>query len=108
MIASGAGGAAVIVGAVLGALARNKRDAAIAICGDDGVCDTAADTSRANALLAASRTRGNVSTVLFAAGGAAIAAGAFLWLTGRDPTTRIALAPVIAPATIGVAWGGRF
>jgi tetratricopeptide (TPR) repeat protein len=108
VIAAGAGGAFLIGGGVLGALARSKRNAAYEVCGHDGVCDTAEDASRANALLKASRTRGNVSTVLFALGGAGLVTGAVLWLTGRDASAHTAFAPVIAPSSIGVAWEGGF
>ncbi|HEY0990742.1 MAG TPA: hypothetical protein VGD80_27000, partial [Kofleriaceae bacterium] len=108
VIAGAAGSAGVIGGAVFGLLARSKRNAAIAICGDDRTCDTAEDTSRANALLAASRTRGTAATVLFVIGGAGIATGAVLWFTDRGSRTGSALAPVIAPSTVGIAWGGRF
>jgi tetratricopeptide (TPR) repeat protein len=107
VIAAGAGGAFLIGGGVLGVLARSKRNAAYDVCGHDGVCDTAEDASQANALLKASRTRGNGSTVLFALGGAGVVTGAVLWLTGRD-ATHTAFAPVIAPSSVGMAWEGRF
>jgi len=108
VIAAGAGGALAIGGTIFGVLARSKRDEALAICGDDRRCDTADDTSRGNALMAASRTRGTAATVLFVLGGAGVATGAVLWFTGRESTGSSALAPVIAPSTVGVTWGGRF
>jgi hypothetical protein len=108
MIAAGAGGAMVLGGAVFGALARGRRNDALAICGDDRRCDSAEDTSRANALMAASRARGTAATVLFVLGGAGVATGAVLWFTNRESPARSALAPVIAPSLLGVAWGGQF
>jgi hypothetical protein len=108
VMAGAAGGAGVIGGAVFGLLARSKRNAAIAICGDDRTCDSAEDTSHANALLAASRARGTAATVLLVIGGAGIATGAVLWFTDRGSRTGSALAPVIAPSTVGIAWRGRF
>jgi hypothetical protein len=108
LITAGAGGAVLVTGAVFGVLARSKRDSALAICGEDGHCDSADDTARANGLMTASRMRGNVATVLFAVGGAGVVAGVILMVTGREAPTRTTLAPVIAPSAIGLAWGRQF
>jgi hypothetical protein len=108
IIAGAAGGAAVVAGTLFGALARNKRDDAVAICGDDGVCDTIEDAMRANSRLSASRTRGNLSTAMFTLGGLGLATSAILWFTGRDQAMRSAVAPVIAPSIVGVTWEGGF
>ncbi len=74
-----------------------------------GECATAADTARANSLLDASRTRGNISTALFVVGGAAVATGAFLFFTAHDDTApRAAFAPVVTDTQVGLAVGGAF
>jgi hypothetical protein len=108
-IAAGAGSAALIGGLVFGGLARTKLDDATQICGGDHRCDTSDELARANALLAQSRTRGTVSTVLVAAGVAGLAASAALWWTGRRADApRIAVAPVVSRDSFGVALGAAY
>jgi len=108
-IAAGAGSGAVIGGLVVGSLARSKLDAATRICGADHRCDDSADLARANALLAQSRTRGNVATLLVVVGVAGLGTGAALWWTGRhDDAPRAAVAPVVGPDGIGAAVAGVF
>jgi hypothetical protein len=105
-IAAGAGGAALIGGLVFGGLARTKLNDATQICGADHRCDTSDDLARANALLAQSRTRGTVSTVLVGAGIAGVAASAVLWWTGRRADApRTAVAPFVSRDSFGVALG---
>jgi hypothetical protein len=108
-ITAAGGGAVLAGGLVFGGLARSKRNAATAICGSDRVCDTAADTQRANALLAQSRTRGTASTVLVAIGAAGLATSGVLWWLGRrGDAAQTAIAPVAGPGTVGLALGGAF
>lgn len=108
VIVGAAGAASLIGGGVFGVLAKSKRDAARDLCGSDGVCDSEADTKRANADLKTSRLRGTFSTVLFGVGGAGIAIGAVLWFTAKPRSSASALAPVVTPSSVGVAWGGSF
>jgi len=115
-IVAGVGVAGVAAGAVTGLMAMGKSSDAKAICANDGPC---ADRSAVDASESA-RTLGLVSTVAFAAGGVALAAGLALVFTapsaGEDtgaksaasarPTVRIA--PTAAPTGGGFTVVGVF
>jgi hypothetical protein len=108
-VAAGAGGASLIGGLVFGGLARSKRNDAIKICGTDRQCDSASDLTRANDLLAQSRTRGTVSTVLVITGASGLVISGALWLSGRrDEASRMAVAPVVSRDAVGLAFGTLF
>ncbi|HEX3762143.1 MAG TPA: tetratricopeptide repeat protein [Kofleriaceae bacterium] len=109
LVAAGAGGASLIGGLVFGGLARSKRNAAIKICGTDHQCDSASDLARADALLAQSRTRGTVSTVLVITGASGLVISGALWLSGRRyEGSRIAVAPVVSRDAVGLGFGTVF
>jgi tetratricopeptide (TPR) repeat protein len=78
--AMAAGGAALVTGVVYGALASSKWKDAKAVCGGT-TCTSQADADRASALGDQARSKANVSTVLFAAGGVIAAVGVVLWVT---------------------------
>lgn len=108
-IAAGAGGASMVGGLVFGGLARSKRNEAIKLCGTDHQCDSAGDLKRANDLLAQSRTRGTVATVLVIAGASGLVISGALWLTGRRyEAPRTAVAPVVSRDAVGLAFGTVF
>jgi len=105
----GIGGAGVVgigVGAAFGWIAKSKLDES-----NDGPCDatdhcsTAGRTLRHDAGSAAT-----VSTIAFAAGGAALAAGLVIYLTApRGPASSgLALAPLASPGGGGGVLEGRF
>jgi len=110
-IVAGAGGGALIGGLVFGGLARQKLTAAEAICGTNHQCASPGDAVRANELAAQSRMRGNVSTVLTAAGAVGVVTGAILWWTrpAPDAAPRTAVVtPIVLPSAIGVTLEGAF
>lgn len=107
-IAAIGGGVALIGGLGIGSLASSKLDQATAICGPDHRCDSPGDTERANALLAESRTRGDISTALVVVGVAALATSAALWWHNRDADgSGVAIAPIVSAHGVGIALGGR-
>lgn len=101
------GGASLIAGLGVGSLASSKRDQAAAICGSDHRCDSIGDTDRANALLAQSRTRGDISTALVVIGVVSLATTVVLWSynRGRDGSG-VAIAPVVSSHDVGIVLGG--
>jgi len=102
--AFGVGALGVGVGSYFGISAWSTWKGARQDCRDGRVCldDAYADTVRA-------RHYGNVSTVAFALGGAALAGGLVLYLTEpREPGPTVRLAPVAAPGTISLSLVGSF
>jgi hypothetical protein len=103
------GGAALIGGLVVGVLARGKLSDAEQLC-KTSPCASQEDADASNALCAASRTRGNLSTGLVVVGAGALVASGILWWTGRGddhpPTT--AIAPVASPSWTGLVVTGSF
>ena len=98
LIAYGVGGAGVVaigVGTVFGLRAKSKwDDARDGHCRDDGGCDLAGVE-----LTRSARKAGDISTVAFLIGGAAIAGGVVLYLTAPadaapERTTRLELGPL--------------
>jgi len=108
--AVGGGGAAMVgVSLIFGALARSKWSDAHAHCRGN-VCDQAGLD-----LTSGAGTMGNVSTATFLLGGAALAAGAYLWFTARPsgeatqpPATALRLVPGLGPAQVGLTLQGGF
>jgi len=84
----GAGIAAIGVGVVTSILAVSKKNDAG--CADDGRCPTPAAVDTLNS----ARSMGNIATVAFAVGMAAVATGVVLYLTApRGTEVRAAIAP---------------
>jgi hypothetical protein len=79
-VVGGLGAAGLAVGAVLGVLAKTRSDAANAYCLARVDC-----TQQGLDIAGAAKTDATVSTVLFAVGGAAVAAGIALVLTAPAP-----------------------
>ncbi len=92
IVAAGVGAAGLITGGVFGVLALNKKQNAEQICpaecsGQEGV-EAWSDA----------QTHGNVSTIAFAVGGAALAGGIILWFTAGSSKASTAMA--IGPGTV--------
>jgi hypothetical protein len=106
-IAGLSGSLALIGGLAVGSLASSRMDEATAICGSDHRCDSDADTARANALLAQSRTRGTISTALVVVGVGSLVLGGALWLQHRGSDgSGVAIAPIVSSHGVGIALGG--
>ena len=107
-----AGGvAAIVAGAVLGLRSQRLDDDAADAC-PDGACDEAA-AAEANRLAGDARTMAIGANVAFAVGGAAIATGAVLWITGAPRRTAekpgaLSIAPHTTPSYVGLSAAVRF
>jgi hypothetical protein len=96
-------GGAGIVGLALGGAfvlsAKSKYDDSLNHCvsGSPNVCDATGVSQRDSA-----RTSGNVATVAFAVGAAAVAAGAVLWFTAPSShaSPRVGLVPTLGGALV--------
>ena len=107
-----AGGGALAVGSLaLGYLAKGKLDDAKALCGSDLRCASEADRVAGQALIDASRLRGNVATGLAVGGLVAVGAGVAILLLRKparaEPSTAtLHVTPVVSAEQVGVALGG--
>lgn len=97
LISAGVGVIGLGVGAAFGLRAIGKKDAAEAYCNEGNVCAQEGIDLQEEGVAA-----GTISTVAFAAGAAALGAGAVLFFTAPAPT-QAASAPA---ATLGVGPGG--
>ncbi len=106
----GGGGAMVLAGLTLGYLAQQKYGEAEDRCGTDHVCDTIEDQMAAQELTDAARLRGNLSTVVTAAGVVGIGVGVVLWVRGSGrksrPDAAVHVRPTLSPDGVGLAIGG--
>jgi hypothetical protein len=103
-ITAGVGVLGIGAGTVLGISARSLWQQARADCDANNVC-----TDAAYALVEQSHLRGNLSTVAFAAGGAALVTSVVLYLRSpRDRGRPTHVVPQIAPRAAGVAVVGAF
>jgi hypothetical protein len=103
------GGVLVIGGLATGYLAQQKWSEAKTLCGDDLVCDSAADRMAGDDLVDAARLRGNISTVVTGVGIAVLATGAVLWLTApraERKAASVTVVPTLTSNAVGVAIGG--
>ncbi len=104
----GVGGAFVIGGSVLGVIAKGRYDDAKDICGGDiDRCDPAR-TAEAQDKVDSARTAGNLSTIGFVVGGAAVVAGVVLYVTAPKASTRVSIAPAVNGDSAGVVVSGGF
>ena len=103
LVVGGAGVAGLVAGGVLGLMTRSAWNHAVAACPAQAACRADAHDQSTRALSLATG-----STVVFAAGGAAVAAGLVLWLTTPSPkrAARLQVAPFAAGA--GVLASGSF
>lgn len=104
-LATVGGGVALLgAGVALGFTAKGKYDDVACTAGDGP--PTGCSTDELDAIDKA-RTRGNVGTIVGGIGVVAIAAGAYLYLTAPGERA-VAVAPVVSPDEVGVAFSGRF
>lgn len=94
--------AAISAGTVLAFGAKSKSDEASAHCPGD-VCD-----ARGNALDQEAVARGNVATVFWIAGAAAVGGGVYLFFAGKPKPAASASAPVLDVGAGGAALRGAF
>jgi tetratricopeptide (TPR) repeat protein len=104
-----AGIAAVGAGLAFGAKARSRFHDAQALCGHDVACDPASYDA-GKRLTSDASSAATISTVLVAAGGAAIAAGVIVLITAprTSETATARLVPVAHDRGAGLAVVGRF
>jgi tetratricopeptide (TPR) repeat protein len=109
MAVGAAGVASIGVGLFFGSKANSAYHDAKALCGSNLVCSTD-NYTRGQQLIRDTRSDATISTVLIAAGGAAIVTGAVVWLTGRRPHERgiAQIVPVTYDRGSGLAVTGRF
>ena len=100
------GGAAILTGVVFGALASSKWKDAKAVCGGT-TCATPDEVDRANALGSQARSKANVSTALFAAGGAIAAVGVVLYVTA-PAEHEVEVTAHASPDGAAITFAGRF
>jgi hypothetical protein len=102
------GGVLVVGGLAAGYFAQQKWSEAKDLCGDDLICDSAADRMTGDALVDAARFRGNVSTIVTGVGVAAIGGGVILWLTApsNERSSTVSITPTLTGNSVGVAIGG--
>jgi hypothetical protein len=109
LIFGGAGIAGIAVGVITAITAKTKYDTSLNYClpNDHNSCLPGGLSERSDA-----RTAGDISTVAFIAGGAALAGGLVLWITAPRGTraTESAAAPalVLAPTLGGAVLHGAF
>jgi hypothetical protein len=104
-----AGVASVGVGLVFGAKANSTYKDAKALCGPDLACNSA-NYPRPRQLFHDAQSSATTSTVLVIAGGAAIAAGAVVYLTAPRAAERATarIVPVVHDRGVGLAITGGF
>jgi len=114
-IGLGAGGAGVVmvgVGLLFGSQALSKNDEAKKLCGDDLACSSA-EFDEGKQLISDGRSKATLSTVFVVAGGAALVAGAVVFLTApraraREQATGARIVPVIRSSGAGIGLAGTF
>lgn len=106
MAIAGLGAVTVGVGGVFGIKAQGKFKDAKDLCGGD--IDNCSNVAGAQPLVDDARSAGNLSTMLFVAGGAAIVTGIVVFQLSPKPENKVAVTPLASPTTAGVALSGRF
>jgi tetratricopeptide (TPR) repeat protein len=112
-VAIGAGAVGVVtvsLGLVFGAKANSTYLDAKALCDPNLVCNSPTDYDRARALMSDARSTATASTVLVVGGGAAIIAGAIVFLTAprAKEQANARVMPVIHDRGAGLAIRGEF
>ena len=108
IIAMAAGGAAIVTGAVYGGLASSKWSDAKAVCGGTS-CTSQADVDRASLLGDQARSKANIATGLFVAGGVIAAVGVVLFVTAPSEHAPAVTMTAHASADGAAVWfSGRF
>lgn len=107
-VTGGVGVAGIVVGAVMGSMARSKwNEAQTQHCRTSTLCDAAGVD-----LVSGAKTEATVATAGFIAGGALIATGVVLFVTAlpKSPATtgRLVVSPVLDPTQGGLLLQGSF
>jgi hypothetical protein len=107
-VTGGVGVAGIVVGAVMGSMARSKwNEAQMQHCRTSTLCD-----AEGVDLVSGAQTGATVATIGFIAGGALLATGVVLFATAlpkRPATTgRLVLSPMLAPTQGGLSLRGSF
>ncbi len=104
------GGAALAGGTVFGLMARSDYNDAKRVCG--GMIDNCpvGQVAASQKHVDDARSAATVSTVMFAAGGAAVVTGVILWVTAPKLVEehRVTIAPQLGAGGLGVAISGGF
>jgi serine/threonine-protein kinase len=104
MVIGGVGVVGVGVGSYFGVKAISKNSDAETLCSADNLCPPQGMT-----LTDEARKAATASNIAFAAGGALVAIGVVVFVTGgRSDTERLALVPLLAPGTAAASIWGRF
>ncbi len=106
-IAVAVGGLAIGGGVMFGILARAAWNDALIACGGDSAC-TDDQLPIGQPFHDTAVTRGRISTVMFVAGGIAVATGVALYLTAPSERKNVAVAPSVDASSAGVTVFGRF
>lgn len=99
----GVGGAALVAGSVLGAMAKSTWSDAQAACPARRACSKEAHDQSLAAI-----SFGTGSTVSFVIGGAAVAGALALWLTAPSQKPAVRVTPIAGPGAFGFSAGGAF
>ena len=95
-------------GALLGVIANHERHDADQLC-PELTCATGADVMAATSHLATAHDRALEANLGFGIAGAAAIAATILWLTSApERTSGVAIAPAVAPGTLGLTVTGGF
>ena len=105
----GVGGALVATGTIFGVIARGRYNDAKDLCGGDiDVCETS-QLSAAQDKVDGARTAGNISTITYIAGGAALVTGIVLIVTApKRQSPAVTFVPTLGADSAGVAVTGGF
>jgi hypothetical protein len=111
LVAGGVGLAGIAVGSVFGLMSRSSWSSSQSECPSSANCPQHAQAVTDHDTAS---TQATISTIAFAAGGVALAAGAVLWFTAPHAATEIApraslrLTPTVGPGSGGLLLGGVF
>ncbi|WP_394823460.1 hypothetical protein [Pendulispora albinea] len=110
LVTAGVGVVGLGVGTYFGLQSKSAHDDADKECPDRHACTTQAGVSKWDD----ATSKGTISTIAFAAGGAALVAGGILWFTApKDPApaakaARVRVVPAFAPNHAGLVVSGGF
>ena len=111
LVAGGVGLAGIVVGSVFGLMSRSSWSSSQSECPSSANCPQHAQAVTDHDTAS---TQATISTIAFAAGGVALAAGAVLWFTAphaateTTPRASLRLTPSVGPGSGGLLLGGVF
>lgn len=100
----GVGGVGVVIGSIFGGMALAKKGDAGNLC----TADYTRCSPAGKALVDDAKSTGNISTVVFIAGGAFLAGGLIVWLVAPKSESKVQAAFGAPGANLGVTIGGAF